>query len=249
MPVSLLPQRRQGVGCTNRAGVSLHSSPKCAAQSPRFPKAPFSSFFSSPLCAHRLIRRGNKTRSQTEQLVLKCASLLLPSKDDYVRVLCAKSFYRCHLYQKCIAVLDSVKPNGDARLEATIQELRHLAEQAENRSNSIESMKLDPCNPSYFHSDGGVCRLLNGALSEEELITEESLVKEKLIEGKIAAEQTATVESLIVPMRNSWFTCIRSIRIANISISRRCIWSIFAERTRRFRSTRSLISERRVSKI
>lgn len=218
LPISLLPQRRQGPGCTHRAGGSFYSSPKCAAKSPRFPKAPFSSFFSSLLHSFRLTRRGNKTRSQTEQLVLKCASLLLTSNDDYVRVLCAKSFYRCHFYQKCITVLDGVKPNGDAKLEATIQELRHLAEQAANRSNSIEAMKLDNCTPSYFHSDGGVCRLLNGALSEEELITKESLVKEKLIEGKVAADQTATVESGIVPMRSSWFTCIRSIRIISISI-------------------------------
>ena len=133
-------------------------------------------------------------RSQTQQLVLKCASLLLTSNDNYVRLLCAKSFYRCRLYQKCISVLDSVKPNGDPKLEATIQELRHLAEQSYKGSNSIESMKLDQPNPSYFHNDGGVSRLLHGTLSEEELITEESLMKEKLMEGKTAEQQTSTVQ-------------------------------------------------------
>ena len=158
-------------------------------------------------CVHLfvLICRGSKARPQTEQLVLKCASLLLTSNDSTIRLLCAKSFYRCRLYRKCISVLDSVKPNGDAELEATLHELRHLAEQAEKGIHSIDQMKLDEPNPSYFNGDGGTSRLLCSSLSEEELVTEESLLKEKLLEGKTAAEQASTVESGCVPLRIACF--------------------------------------------
>lgn len=140
-----------------------------------------------------VICRGNGKSQQTEQLILKCANLLLSSSDPKILLLCAKSFFRCQLYRKCIEVLERIDAKDDEKMKETIMDLKHFASQCEQGNDTVDSMKLAQSSSSYFEADGGADLLLHGQLDEEELNTKDSVLEEMLVDGKNLRHQALTV--------------------------------------------------------
>lgn len=103
-------------------------------------------------------------------MIIQCSNLLLRTENPKLHLLSAKALLRLRQYQKVMMICDMIAEKvTDEMILNTSQQLHHIASKLLLKEVKPSQICQQQVRQSLFEQEGFISRLLNGAVSSEDL--------------------------------------------------------------------------------